>query len=49
MQPLPLLLVAPHQVRVADNICGQNRRQFALLTGQWNVPAFLRRIVEGPG
>ena len=27
-------LVAPHQAGVADNVCGQDRRQFALLTGQ---------------
>jgi len=40
-------LVAPHQAGVADNVGGQDRRQFALLTGQWNFPAFLRRIVEG--
>jgi hypothetical protein len=26
-------LVAPHQARVADNVSGQDRRQFALLTG----------------
>jgi hypothetical protein len=34
-------------VGLADNICGQNRRQFALLTGHWNFPALLQRIVEG--
>jgi len=43
---LPALL-APHQAGVADNVGGQNRRQFALLTGQWNFPALLQRIVEG--
>ena len=40
-------LVAPHQAGVADNVCGQDRRQFALLTGQWNFPALLQRIVDG--
>ena len=40
-------LVAPHQAGVADNVCGQDRRQFALLTGQENFPALLQRIVEG--
>jgi hypothetical protein len=34
-------LVAPHQAGVANNVGGQVRRQFALLTGQWNFPAFL--------
>src|SRR5262245_59055020 len=29
-------LVAPHQARVADNVGGQDRRQFALLTGHGN-------------
>src|SRR5580700_458605 len=33
--------------RVADNVGGQDRRQFALLTGQWNFPRSLQRIVEG--
>jgi len=37
----------PHQAGVDDIICSEDRRQFALLTGQWNFPAFLRRIVEG--
>jgi hypothetical protein len=32
--------------RTADNVGGQDRRQFALLTGQWNFPALLQRIVE---
>jgi hypothetical protein len=36
------------QPRVADNVGGQDRRQFALLTGQWNFPALLQGIVEGP-
>jgi hypothetical protein len=26
----------------------ENRRQFALLTGQWNFPALLHRIVRDP-
>jgi hypothetical protein len=26
---------------VADHIGGDDRRQFALLTGQWNFPALL--------
>ena len=42
------MLVAPYQSGVADNVCGQYRRQFALLTGQWNFPAVLQTIVEGP-
>ena len=37
-------LVAPHQAGVADNVCGHDRRQFALLLGQknqlwWDLPA----------
>ena len=28
-------LIAPHQAGVADNVGGQDRRQFALLTGHW--------------
>ena len=36
-------LVAPHQAGVADNVRGQNRRQFALLTGHGNYSAFYRR------
>jgi hypothetical protein len=40
-------LSSPHQAGVDDIICSEDRRQFALLTGQWNFPAFLRRIVEG--
>jgi len=34
-------------VHLADNICGQDRRQFALLTGHGNFPGFVQRIVEG--
>src|SRR5215471_15848122 len=30
--------VAPHQARVADNVCSENRRQFALLTGHGTSP-----------
>jgi len=40
-------LVALHQAGVADNVCSEDRRQFALLTGQWNFPALLQRTVEG--
>ena len=40
-------LVAPHQAGVADNVCGQDRRQFALLTGHGSFPRSLQRIVEG--
>ena len=40
-------LVAPHQAGVTDNVGSEDRRQFALLTDQWNFPAFLERIVEG--
>ena len=42
-------LVAPHQAGVADNVCGQDRRQFSLLTGQWNFPAFLPADRRRPG
>jgi hypothetical protein len=35
--------VAPHQAGVADNVCSEDRRQFSLLTGQWNLAAFLHR------
>ena len=42
-------LVAPHQAGAADNVCSKDRRQFSLLTGQWNFPALLGRIVKGPG
>jgi len=31
---------------VSDNVCGQDRRQFALLTDHGNFPRFLQRIVE---
>jgi hypothetical protein len=41
-------LVTPHQAGVADNVGSEDRRQFSLLTGQWNFPAFSQRIVEGP-
>jgi hypothetical protein len=40
-------LVAPHQAGVADNVSGQDRRQFALLTGHGKVPRSLQRIVKG--
>jgi hypothetical protein len=35
------------EARLADNVGGQDRRQFALLTGQWNFPALLQRIARG--
>jgi hypothetical protein len=41
-------LVASHQAGVADNVGSEDRRQLVLLTGQWNVPALLPWIVEGP-
>jgi hypothetical protein len=41
-------LVAPHQAGVADNVCGQDRGQFALLTGHGKFRRSLQRIVEGP-
>ena len=41
-------LVAPHQAGLADNVGGEDRRQFALLTGHGNFPALLQRIVERP-
>jgi hypothetical protein len=47
MQPLPLALVAPHQAGVADNVSSEDRRQFSLLTGKWNLPALLQRIARG--
>jgi hypothetical protein len=34
-------LVAPRQAGVADNIRSEDRRQFALLTGQWKFPALM--------
>jgi hypothetical protein len=40
-------LVAPHQAGVANNVGSKDRRQFALLTGQWNFPALLQRIARG--
>ena len=40
-------LVAPHQAGVANNVGSKDRRQFALLTGQWSFPALLQRIVVG--
>ena len=40
---------ASHQAGVAANVCGQNRRQFELLTGHGNFPRFLQRIVENLG
>jgi hypothetical protein len=36
-------LVAPHQAGVADNVCGEDRRQFALLTGHGRFPAFVKQ------
>jgi hypothetical protein len=36
-------LVAPHQAGVADNVGSEDRRQFALLAGQWNFPALVQR------
>jgi hypothetical protein len=33
-------LVAPHQAGVADNVSGQDRRQFALLTGHGTPQRF---------
>jgi hypothetical protein len=33
------------QGQVADNVGGQDRRQFALLTGHGNLPEFLQRIL----
>ena len=53
--PVVLKIVAPsgpalchsrraHQAGIADNVCSDDRRQFALLTGHGNFPAFLQRI-----
>jgi hypothetical protein len=33
--------------RVADNVCSEARRQFSLLTGQWNFATLLQRIEVG--
>jgi hypothetical protein len=44
----PALVPAPHKERIADNVGGQDRRQFALLTGHGKFRRFLQRIVEGP-
>ena len=38
----------PTQAGVADNVCSNDRRQFALLRGEWNLPALLGGIVKGP-
>jgi hypothetical protein len=35
--------------RLADNVCGQDRRQFALLTGHGTSPHLLQRIVRRRG
>jgi hypothetical protein len=34
---------------LADNVCSNACRQFALLTGHGNFPSFLQQIVESPG
>jgi hypothetical protein len=38
--------MALHQAGVADNVGGQDRRQFALLTGHGTLPVFLQWMVE---
>src|SRR5262249_54889412 len=38
-------LVTPHQAGVADNVCSNDCRQFALLTGHGKSPRSLRGIV----
>jgi hypothetical protein len=45
-------LVPSHEAGVADNVCGQDRCQSSLLTGQWNFLPILQRMVkclEQPG
>ena len=42
-----IALVVSHRAGVADDVGGQDRRQFALLMGHGNSPACLQRIVEG--
>jgi hypothetical protein len=42
--PAPYLNIAMS----SRTIGSEDRRQFALLTGQWNFPALLQRIVVGP-
>ena len=39
-------LIPAHQARVAHDICRENRRQFALLTGQGNILRFYRGSYE---
>jgi hypothetical protein len=39
-------VVAPRQAGVADNVGGQDRCQFSLLTGHGSFPRSLKRIVE---
>ena len=40
-------LITTHKAGLADNVGGQDRRQSALLTGQWSFPALRLRIVGG--
>ena len=41
-------LVAPHQAGVADNVCGEDRRQFAL-HGPREVSRFCETVLCGCG
>jgi hypothetical protein len=40
-------LVPPHQARITDHVCGDNRRQSALFSGQWNYPSLLQASGKG--
>ena len=42
-------LIPANQAGIADNVGGDDRRQFALLTSHGNFPRLLQWIVEGPG
>ena len=41
--------VPAHQAGVADNVCGKDRRQFALLTGHGSVPPIFTKHRRRPG
>jgi hypothetical protein len=42
-------LVAPHEARIADNVCGQDCCQFALLTGHGSFPRYCSGSARLPG
>jgi hypothetical protein len=43
----PETILVTLAARVADNVCSEARRQFSLLTGQWNFATLLQRIEVG--